>query len=286
MLRQLRWRIVGSHMIVVITGVTILLLASQIILTTITPTAIQPGLFIITQAQGSEAIEVATMVLLGTFQNVVLFALLLAAVGAIVVGLLTSIPLTRGIVLPLQQLAQSSQRIAAGHYDERVAVPESEELGLVATNFNQMAEALTQIEAQRIALIGNVSHELRTPLTGIEGYLEGVMDGVLPNDTETFAQMYQEVRRLRRLVNDLQELSKVEAGQVSLRLQDFDLIPLIERVINQLRPQASAQGQEIASDLPATATVYADPDRTAQILLNLIGNAIRYTPEGDKSKFR
>ncbi len=264
MWRQLRWRIVSSHMIVVITGVTILLVTSQVIIAIL---------------QDDVAFGEA---LVGTFRSVVLIALVLAAMGAIVAGLFTSIWLARGIVRPLQQIAQGSQRIAAGHYDERVTVPDSEELALVATNFNQMAEALAEIEAQRIALIGNVSHELRTPLTGIEGYLEGVMDGVLPNDTETFAQMYQEVRRLRRLVNDLQDLSKVEAKQIALQLQSFDVVPVIERVINQLHPQTLAQNQTLETNTPATAMVYADPDRTAQVLLNLIGNAIRYTPEGGR----
>jgi histidine kinase len=190
--------------------------------------------------------------------------------------------LTRLILRPLKEITQSSQRIANGHYDERIAVPNSDELAAVAINFNQMAEALERIEQQRIALIGNVSHELRTPLTGIEGYLEGVMDGVMPNDTETFAQMYQEVRRLRRLVDDLQALSRVEAGQISLRLEPFDLIPVIERIINQLQPQAMAESLTVKFEGPATQSVCADPDRTAQVLLNLIGNAIRYTPEGGR----
>ncbi|RME98666.1 MAG: sensor histidine kinase, partial [Chloroflexi bacterium] len=123
-------------------------------------------------------------------------------------------------------------------------------------------------------------HELRTPLTGLEGYLEGLMDGLFTREPETFAQMSQEVRRLKRLVSDLQSLSQVEAGQISLHMQDFSLIPVVERVVSQLRPQAVAQCLQITEHHPSTEiTVCADPDRTAQILVNILGNAIRYTPE-------
>ena len=207
-------------------------------------------------------------------------SLAVAALGAVIAGLFTAILLTRLILQPLAQITRSSQRIANGHYDERLPVPNSNELAMMAINFNQMAEALEQTEQRRIALIGNVSHELRTPLTGIEGYLEGMMDGVLPSDAETYAQMYQEVRRLRRLTDDLQVLSRVEAGQIPLNIETFDLLPVIERVTAQLKPQAMAQCLELITQSgESKIQVCADSDRTAQILVNLIGNAIRYTPE-------
>jgi histidine kinase len=107
------------------------------------------------------------------------------------------------------------------------------------------------------------------------------MDGLFTGDPETFAQMSQEVRRLHRLVDDLQALSLVEAGQISLHPGNFDLIPLVERVVTQLKPQAVAQGMELIVETEQPElSVNADPDRTAQVLLNLVGNAIRYTPEG------
>jgi histidine kinase len=205
----------------------------------------------------------------------------------LIAGLFTSILLTRLILKPLHQITQSSQRIAGGHYDERVTVPRSDELAMVALHFNQMAAALEQVEQQRVALIGNVSHELRTPLTGIEGYLEGMMDGLLPSDTATFAQMYQEVRRLRRLVDDLQALSRVEAGQVSLSIETIDLVPVIDRVVNQLRPQADALCLEIDFKCSQDRVlVSTDADRSAQVLINMVGNALHYTPEGGQITIR
>jgi histidine kinase len=143
-----------------------------------------------------------------------------------------------------------------------------------------MAEALEQVEQQRVALINNVAHELRTPLTGLEGYLEGLLDGLFSGDPETLAQMSQEVRRLHRLVDDLQALSLVEAGQISLYVETFDLIPIVERVVAQLKPQAMAQCLEMVTEHPPQILVYADSDRVAQVIVNLVGNAIRYTPDG------
>ncbi len=279
-LRQLRWRIVIANMTVVVVGVVLLLLAAFAITNRVTPASVQAQLAALADADGG-TVAAATADVLTSFQKSILTAVFLAALGAIIAGLATSFLLAREILRPLDEIATSSQRIARGHYNERVAVPPSDELALVADNFNQMAESLERVEQQRVALIGNVSHELRTPLAGLNGYLEGLMDGVFAPDEETFALMDKEVRRLRRLVDDLQALSRVEAGQISLRPAVFDLIPLIERVLAQLRAQLEAQNLTIhkAFDLPTTA-VYADEDRTAQVLTNLVGNAIRYTAEG------
>lgn len=277
--RQLRWRIIGSHLIIVIAGVTILLLATEIIPIIATPTYLQARLLELSQT--SQSAEQTAATIFNTFRNTLLISLAIAAAGALMAGLFTSFLLTRLILHPLKQITQSSQRIANGHYDERIPVPNSDELASVAINFNQMAEALEHVEQHRVALIGNVSHELRTPLTGIEGYIEGMMDGLLPGDTKTLAQMYQEVRRLRRLVDDLQALSRVEAGQVSLRFDNFDLRPVVERVVNQLNPQAQGQSLHLTMQCEqGEMWIYADPDRTTQVLISLIGNAIRYTPAG------
>jgi histidine kinase len=278
--QQLRWRIIGSHLIIVIAGVTILLLATETIEILTGSAGIQARIEALVQAQNPFVVEQAAAELLATFRQTLLISLSIAALGAIVAGLFTALLLTQFILQPLAQITRSSQRIANGHYDERIPVPNSDELALMAINFNQMAEALEQTEQHRIALIGNVSHELRTPLTGIEGYLEGVMDGVLPSDTETYAQMYQEVRRLRRLTDDLQVLSRVEAGQIPLTIEDFDLLPVLERVAAQLKPQALAQCLDLVTESNhRQLKVNADSDRTAQVLVNLIGNAIQYTPE-------
>jgi len=279
---QLRWKIIGGHMVVVVVGVMTLSLVSELIILQATPAEFQPHITALTQAETAAAIEQATTQLLQTFyRDAVLRSLVIAALGAMVAGLLTSLFLAREILRPLLQLAQSSQRIANGHYSERVSVPGSTELATVASHFNKMAETLEQVEQQRVALISNVMHELRTPLSGLEGYLEGLMDGLFPYKPETFVQMSHEVRRMRRLVDDLQSLSRVEAGQITLKLETFDLVAVVQRIVDQLQPQAVAQNLTLTTQyLQPQLMVYADPDRTAQVLLNLAGNAIRYTPEG------
>jgi histidine kinase len=215
------------------------------------------------------------------YRRSVFIAVGAAALSAIAAGALTSILLSREIIRPLRQLARSSERIAAGHYDERMAVPASDELAQMAASFNQMAAALAEVEQTRISLIGDVSHELRTPLTSLSGYLEGMLDGVFPCDEETLALMYQETRRMRRLVGDLQTLSRVEAGRLVLALGTFDLQALAQRAAAKLEPQAqSGQIALLVEGPKRPCLVTADPDRVEQILINLLGNALRYSPPG------
>lgn len=285
--RQLRWRIIAAQIVVVIVGVVVLAWVADVIAVGTVTEALEAALRIL---PGDEARLLAGRVseaLLASYRQAITQALLIAALAATAAGVATSLLLTREILRPLREIGHSSRRIAAGHYDERVTVPGSDELAAVAHNFNLMADTLAQVEQQRITLIGNVAHELRTPLAGLEGYLEGLIDGVVPDDPATFSSMQREVRRLHRLVNDLQTLSRVEAGQVSLQLSSFDLLPLVQHVLTQLQPQAGAQQLALHLEEPAASMqVYADPDRTSQVLLNLVGNAIRYTPAGGSITLR
>lgn len=276
-LSQLRWQLVAAQMLVVVVGVVMLLGTANLLGGRLFAADLREQLSQL-PAAGAEQIEVA---LLADYRRAVGQSLLVAGLAATVAGLITSVLLLRQILRPLSAIARSSGRIAAGRYDERVAVPPSDELATVARSFNQMAASLEQVEQQRVALIGNVAHELRTPLTGIEGYLEGLVDGVFKPEPDTFDEMQREVRRLRRLVDDLQALSHVEAGQVHLHLADVDLTAVAQRVVAQLAPQTAASGLGLAVSAGAEPILArADPDRVAQILLNLVGNAVRYTPEG------
>ncbi|NTW02421.1 MAG: HAMP domain-containing histidine kinase [Oscillochloris sp.] len=252
---QLRWRIVGAQMLVVVVGVITLAIMADVLATLNVAPALLPA-----------------------FHDAVIRSLIVAAFAATTAGLVTSLLLARAILQPLYAIAASSQRIAGGRYDQRVALPDSAELQAVAIHFNQMAQALERVEQQRVAMIGNVAHELRTPLAGLEGYLEGLVDGIVPATSATFGEMKHEVRRLRRLVNDLQTLSQVEAGQVQLNFVRFNLRDVALHVVNQLRPQVMDGCLQLDLDASIPTVVHADPDRTAQILVNLIGNAIHYTP--------
>ena len=210
-------------------------------------------------------------------------ALLLALLAAGLVAILVSLLLSRGIVAPVRVLMDASRRIAGGNYTERVRTGGPDELGQLAHSFNQMTEKLEQVEAMRRQLIGDVSHELRTPLTAIKGSMEGLMDGVLPAAPETYQQIHQEADRLARLVDDLQELSRIEAGAYPLDIRPMPVSTLVETTLKRFASQAQAKQIELRSDLPAgLPPVLADHDRLTQVLTNLVGNALQYTPENGR----
>ena len=204
-----------------------------------------------------------------------------AVAASVLAALLVSLFLSRRIVAPVRDLTDASQRLADGHYDERVQVNGSDEIAQLAARFNQMAAQLEQVESMRRQLIGDVTHELRTPLTSIKGYMEGLVDGVLPSTPETFNQIHHEADRLSRLVDDLQELSRVEAKAYSLDFRSVTVSNLVQTTVKRLSPQATAKRINLRSNLPADLPhIQADEDRITQVLVNLVANAIQYTPEG------
>lgn len=204
-----------------------------------------------------------------------------AVTASVLAALLVSLLLSRRIVAPVHTLSAASQSIAEGHYEKRVQVDGADEIAQLATNFNQMAAQLEQVESMRRQLIGDVTHELRTPLTSIKGYMEGLVDGVLPSTPETFNQIHREADRLSRLVDDLQELSRVEAKAYSLDIRSVAIPALVQTTVKRLAPQATAKRITLRSDLPADLPpLLADEDRITQVLVNLTANAIQYTPEG------
>ncbi len=208
-------------------------------------------------------------------------ALTYAVLVAIVVAIVLSFFFSRSIVAPLRLMMAASGRIADGHYDQRVEVSGADELAQLAARFNQMAEKLGQVEAMRRRLIGDVSHELRTPLTAIKGSMEGLIDGVLPATAETYEQIHAEADRLNRLVDDLQELSRVEAGAYDLQLRPVDLTSAVQTVSKRLGTQFDSRHLSLEVDMaPGLPRVLADEDRLVQVLTNLLGNALQYTPEG------
>ena len=216
------------------------------------------------------------------FRDGVFESLAWAAVAAVFVAMLISLLFSRRILRPLRDMMQASQRIADGHYDERVRDSGADELGQLAARFNQMAEKLYQVESMRRQLIGDVSHELRTPLTAIKGSMEGLMDGILPATDETYQQIHQEADRLNRLVDDLQELSRVEAGAYELDLRPTHIAPLVETLVKRFRQQFESKRVGLGLDLPADLPpVLADEHRILQVLTNLTANALQYTPENE-----
>lgn len=215
-----------------------------------------------------------------SFQDSFNESLVFAFVAASVVGLVVSYALSRGIIAPVQSMKNASQRIAEGHYDERVSLNGTDELSQLAASFNQMASQLEQVEEMRRRLIGDVAHELRTPLTAIKGSAEGLMDGVLPANAETYQQIHNEAERLNHLVSDLQELSRVESKAIQLDIQPVDVTRLLETAVKRMQFQFDEKRVKLDRQLPHDPIlVLADEDRALQVLTNLLGNALQYTPE-------
>ncbi|MDO9120204.1 MAG: ATP-binding protein [Anaerolineaceae bacterium] len=214
-------------------------------------------------------------------------ALTLATLIALLAAVVASFLISRQVVEPIQRLMKLSRKIAAGEYEERLQISgnvqenQLDELDQLALSFNQMADKLEKTESMRLQLIGDVTHELRTPLSAIKGYMEGLIDGVISATPETYNQVYAEADRLQRLVNDLQELSRVEAGAYQLKIESVVPTTLIETVVNHFNRQFDEKGIILKKSIePNLPNVAVDKDRIVQVLTNLIGNALQYTPTG------
>lgn len=206
-------------------------------------------------------------------------AILAATVIAVVTATVVSLAVAARIVRPISALVAAARRIARGHYAERVPVDEPGELGALASSFNDMAGSLEATERRRLQLVGDVAHELRTPLTTLDGYLEGLEDGVIDPSAETWRLLRGETGRLTRLVADLSELWRAEARQLPLRIGAVDLADVTREVTEQFAPLAASRAIHI--EVPSTQTLArADRDRVAQIVGNYLSNAIRHAPDG------
>ncbi len=272
----LRSRLFLSHVIVMLVGL--------VTLTTIGKFS-SPRFFVIylerIEGEGFSVRQVRTELIRGFESAWSRGAFWSVVMGASAAGGLSYL-VSKRIVQPLIQMEEITQKFAAGHLEERVPANEIPELDQLATSFNQMAAELEGVEQRRRELVGDLTHELRTPLTVLEGYLEGLADGMIDPSVDIYQRLAKETSRMRRLVNDLQELSKVEAGYLPIDVRPIDLHPLLSSLVRKFSDQLLAEDspQLILDYPPDTPQVLADPERVEQILVNLMGNALRYTPSG------
>ncbi|MGC8878682.1 MAG: sensor histidine kinase [Anaerolineae bacterium] len=211
------------------------------------------------------------------------YASFLAASVAMVIALVLGVFLARRLSQPLRELTAATRAMARGELEQRVPVRSRDELGELATAFNQMSADLAHAHQMRRQMTADIAHELRTPLTVMVGYLEALRDGVLKPTRERFEAMYQEARHLERLVEDLRILSLADAGELSLNREAVSPRLVLEQAATIYRHQAEQQGISLEVSLEdGLPDIYVDPDRIAQVLGNLITNAIRYTPTGGR----
>ena len=204
-------------------------------------------------------------------------ALLLGMLASVAGGTLVAVLVTRRLLRPLNAVRAAARSIAAGHYDTVVPLPGEVELAALATDVNVLAGTLADTERRRTRMLGDVAHEMRTPLTALDGYVEGMIDGVFPATPETLAPMADELRRLHRLSEDLGTLSRAEERRLELRPVPVDLADLASRAAERLRPQFEDAGVALTYRAGGPVPVVADPDRITQVLTNLLGNALLAT---------
>lgn len=273
--RRLRGRLLLSHLVVAGATLGTMLVGVSLV---------GPGYF--AEAMGHAADDphgpVMDALTLAAFDDAMRTALLAAAATALIAAVVVSLAISGRIAGPVSRLASAAHRVAAGHYAERVPTAGEGEVAELAEAFNVMSGALEEDERRRLQLVGDVAHELRTPLTTLDGYLEGLEDGVIDAKPETWQLLRRETGRLNRLVGDLAELWRAEARQLPLRLDKVDVAPILDEVAERFRPDAAGRGMTVEVEPTATLTTWADRDRVVQMVSSYLSNAVRYAPDGSR----
>ncbi len=217
----------------------------------------------------------------GIFLSTINQAILIGAIGAMLVSLVLGGLLARSLTSPLHALAEATRRVAQGALGIQVPVRSNDEIGQLTGSFNRMSADLEQSNRLRKQMTADIAHDLRNPLSILLGYTEALSDGKLSGTTEIFDTMHNSAGQLSRLVDDLRTLSLADAGELPIQPQATPPAAMLERARQSYSAKAEAQGVALqvsaAEDLP---TVNVDPERMAQVLGNLVSNALRYTPTG------
>nr|MBA3364004.1 HAMP domain-containing protein [Actinomycetota bacterium] len=215
------------------------------------------------------------------FLQSVWWQFLLVGVVAATISLVVARFFARGMTQPLRDMASAARMMETGDYSVRVQTRSRDEVGKLAAAFNRMSGELENLEKSRRDLVANVSHELKTPITAIRAHLENLLDGVEQPERATLEVMLAQVERLGRLVDQLLDLSRLESGEIPLRIEALPLQPLVDDLISEIDVALPGRGvrvdNHVPNDLPALSV---DRERVHQVLFNLVDNAVRFTPDG------
>jgi len=204
--------------------------------------------------------------------------LLWGGLVAIAFSLLITFLLSRRILSPVKALTRTARKLGKGDFSQRVEFKGKGEVGELAQAFNSMASDLERAEQLRRSMVADAAHELRTPLSNVRGYLEAILDGVKKPDADTIKTLDQEAALLSRLVDDLQELSLAESGELKLDCRATDIARLIGQTVAAMQPQAATKGISVSTDVPEELpAVNIDSHRIGEVLRNLLENALAHT---------
>ena len=218
---------------------------------------------------------------LSQFAQAINRALILAGLASGAGGILLVSLVSGNVLAPIRALNAAARRLGGGDLSQRVPEPSRDEVGQLGRTFNTMAQGLENSERQRKNLVADVSHELRTPLSNIQGYVEAIRDGVLEPDEDTIGTIHEQILHLTRLVEDLRLLAQAEAEDFQLDIEPDSLDEVAGRSVEAFRARAESRG--IALKLEGTsvmAMIALDRTRIAQVVGNLLENAVRHTPSG------
>lgn len=228
---------------------------------------------------GTDSLHVVEERVLHSMAVVTVLGLLLTSIAALLIGVLWSRRLTE----PLRTLLFAIEKIVRGDETVRVNLKSNDEFGVVGHAFNQMTERLLQTELARRHLVADVAHELRTPLTIMQGQLESIQQGVMKADETVLLSMLDEVMRLTRLVEDLRQLSLAEIGALPLEKDSTDVELLVSRIVDNFSIEAEERAISLTLQSKEGSTIaFVDGNRITQVFVNLLGNALRHTPDGGR----
>lgn len=217
---------------------------------------------------------------LAVFSSALAPPLLQAAIAGILIAIMLAALISRTIAQPLQRLVKAATDVARGDYGVNVPVSGPGEVRALAESFNRMtAEVQAANNAQR-DFLGNVSHDLKTPLTSIQGYAQAIIDGAAEDTTAAARTIYEEASRLSRMVVELTDLERLQAGKLSMQREPIDMRRLSEKLVQSLAVVANQKELNLEANLAPVPLVIGDGDRLAQVLMNLISNALKFTPPG------
>ncbi len=207
----------------------------------------------------------------------------LGGILAALLGAALASRFSRQLSAPLLELSKAARRIAQRDFGVRVSVESEDEMGDVARAFNFMTDSLEASDQARHRLVADVAHELRTPLSVLRGNLESLQEGVTQPTQEVIVSLHDEVIRLSRIVQDLLNLGQMESGGFPLHPVPMDIAEAVAKVTGAFAAETDARGIRLATTVESGLTAaYADPDRVAQVLVNLLANAVRHTPDGGR----
>jgi signal transduction histidine kinase len=205
-----------------------------------------------------------------------------AAFMGLVIAVFMAVIVSRTIARPLLHIADAARAVAAGDYNQKVPVNGPPEVQTLAEAFNQMTREVRATQKAQQDFMVNVSHDLKTPLTSIQGYSQAIMDGATSDPVQSANIIYEEATRLNRMVAEITDLARLQDGQLSLNRVDLDVSQIVQAIGQRLKIVAEKKEIDLQVEADPMPQVRGDGDRLAQVVTNLVSNAIKYTPRGGR----